>query len=113
MQRFAALLTQGHATTGAAMLRERLAFSQLLQRHRADEEAQTQAALPGAPLAEAMTTDMQAILRDYSAHIGAWPPARIPAEWDDYCDAVHTLQRRLRMRLAWEERELHPRLTAA
>jgi hypothetical protein len=113
MQRFAALMTQRHDTTDAAMFRERLAFSQLLQRHRADEDAQMQAALPGAPLADALNEDMQAIMRDYSAHIGSWPPARIAAEWDAYRCAVLSLQRRLRIRLAWEERELHPHLPGA
>lgn len=113
MARFASLLTRGHDATREDMPRERLAFSQLLQRHRAVEEAEMNAALPGAPLVAALNADMQAILREYSAHIGRWVPARIPAHWDDYCAATLALQRRLRHRLAWEERELFPRLPAA
>lgn len=113
MQRFAALLTRGHDTVAAEMLRERVLFSQLLHRHRADEDGETARMLPGAPLAAALATDMQALLAEYSAHVRVWSPSRIPAEWDDYTKAVLKLQQRMRMRLAWEERELFPRLAAA
>ena len=112
MQRFAALLARGHDAAAADLLRERVAFSQLLTRHRADEEAEIGATIPDAPLAAALAADMQAILRDYSAHIGAWPPSRIPAEWDAYVAATLALQQRLRLRLAWEERALFPQLAA-
>ncbi|MFK3891040.1 hypothetical protein [Sphingomonas sp. NPDC079357] len=113
MERFAALLTRGHDAIAAEMLRERVLFSQLLHRHRVDEDDQTSATLPGAPLAAALAADMQSLLAEYSAHVRAWPPARIPAEWDIYTKAVLKLQQRMRMRLAWEERELFPRLPAA
>ncbi|MEH3120628.1 MAG: hypothetical protein PGN16_01415 [Sphingomonas phyllosphaerae] len=113
MQRFAALLAQGHDAVAAEMLRERVLFSHLLHRHRVDEDSETARALPDTPLAAALTADMQALLAEYSAHVRAWPPARIPAEWDTYAQAVLKLQQRMRMRLAWEERELFPRLSAA
>lgn len=113
MQRYSALLTRGHDAVAAEMLRERVLFSQLLHRHRADEDTETGRLLPGAPLAAALAADMQALLAEYSAHVRAWPPSRIPAEWDGYSAAVLRLQRRMRMRLAWEERELFPRLSAA
>ncbi len=113
MQRFSALLTRGHDAVAAEMLRERVLFSQLLHRHRADEDHETGRMLPGAPLAAALAADMQALLAEYSAHVRTWPPSRIPGEWDDYAEAVHKLQQRMRMRLAWEERELFPHLSAA
>lgn len=113
MQRFAALLTRGHDAVAAEMLRERVLFSHLLHRHRVDEDNETARTLSGAPLSAALAADMQALLAEYSAHVRAWPPARIPAEWDVYTKAVLKLQQRMRMRLAWEERELFPRLPAA
>jgi hypothetical protein len=112
MQRYAALMVRGHDAANANLLRERVIFAQLLGRHRADEEAQVAATLGGTPVAAASAADMQGILADYSAHVRAWPPARIPAEWDDYCAAVLELQRRMHMRLAWEEREILPLLPA-
>jgi hypothetical protein len=113
MQRYAALLTRGHDAVAAEMLRERVLFSHLLHRHRADEDGATGRMLPGALLAAALAADMQALLAEYSAHVRTWPPSRIPGEWDDYGEAVLRLQQRMRMRLAWEERELFPHLSAA
>jgi len=113
MQRFATLLTRGHDAVAAEMLRERVLFSQLLHRHRIDEDHETGRRLPGTPLAAALAADMQALLAEYSAHVRTWPPSRIPGEWDDYGEAVLRLQQRMRMRLAWEERELFPHLSAA
>ena len=113
MKRYAALLTRGHDAVAAEMLRERVLFSHLLHRHRADEDTETGRTLPGAPLTAALAADMQALLAEYSAHVRTWPPSRIPGEWDGYTKAVLKLQQRMRMRLAWEERELLPRLPAA
>jgi hypothetical protein len=110
MDRYAALMVRGHEAADADLLRERVIFAQLLARHRAEEDALVAATLAGTPVATAAAADMQGILADYSAHVRAWSPARIPAEWDEYRAAVLQLQRRMRVRLAWEEREILPLL---
>ena len=101
------------AADRAMLLRDRVAFSQLFRRHLADEDAQIRNVLGNDPLAVRAAADMQRIFRDYSAHLSQWTPPRIEGEWGDYCRAVLALQRRLIERLAWEERELFPRLATA
>ncbi|PZQ59324.1 MAG: hypothetical protein DI544_11765 [Sphingomonas taxi] len=113
MRRFVDLMAAGYDAARDALPRERVAFSQLFRQHLAEESAHVRTALPDDAIAAKAAGDMQALLQEYSAHVSHWTPARIDADWDGYRCAVLRLQRRMLVRMAWEERELLPRLRAA
>ena len=112
MRDYAAVLAGRPDDIRAALLGRRVDFSQIFSSHIAAERAAARLVLsPDA--VRAAEQEMLALFHDYSAHIRAWTPARIEAEWLVYTAAVLALQGRLRRRFDWAERELFPRLNAA
>ncbi|MEH3160225.1 MAG: hypothetical protein PGN08_15700 [Sphingomonas taxi] len=109
MRRFAIAMDRG-AEAFATLHRERVLFSQLFRAHMIEEEAFARSILGDDAARIAWSLEFHALLRDYSAHISAWTPARVKIEWSAYRAAVMALQARLNARMDWEERELHPRL---
>ncbi|WP_375272449.1 hypothetical protein [Sphingomonas sp.] len=109
MRDYAAVLTARPDDIRSALLGRRVDFSRIFSGHIVAERATARAVLPP-ELARRAEHEMLALFRDYSAHIRAWTPARIEAEWPAYVTAVRALQMRLRGRFDWAERELFPRL---
>jgi hypothetical protein len=95
----------------ADLQRARVKFYQTFQAHVVREEACCQQLPADDPIRIQSAADMQMLIRDYSAQVAAWPPQRVKAEFPAYRRAVLLLQARLRRRLDWEERHLHPRLS--
>ncbi len=112
MRDYAAVLAARPDDIRAALLRRRVDFSHIFFGHIAVERAAARVVL-SPDTARVAEHEMLALFRDYSAHIRAWTPARIEADWRAYTDAVLALQARLRRRFDWAERELFPRLHAA
>ncbi|MCP3735330.1 hypothetical protein M9979_10660 [Sphingomonas sp. RP10(2022)] len=110
MHRFATMMAQGPDAFDASLHRDRVAFSQLFQAHMVAEEKAALIALGNDPKRLKGSADLKALFRDYSAHVSAWTPPRIKTDWHGYRNAVLALQKRLRTRMDWEEREIHPRL---
>ena len=112
MREYAAVLAARPDDIRAALLGRRVDFSQIFSGHIAAERAAARIVL-SLDAVRAAEHEMLALFRDYSAHIRAWTPALIEAEWPTYVAAVLALQVRLRRRFDWAERELFPRLRHA
>lgn len=114
MQRFAVAMRSTDPTDRAALLHDRVAFSQLFNSHSIMEQRSI-AALPAdrlTPGAAAAIREhdagMLALRRDYSAHINFWKPDLIAQQGERYAAAVLALQERLKGYMVMEEEHILP-----
>ena len=97
----------------------RLAFSTAYLSHIASEGSAFNALRTGDPthpvdrLIGEHACRLSEIMPGYSALIQNWTPARIIAEWDDYCREVHRQVPRYYAFIAWEEETILPLLDSA